>query len=121
VNLKVVNFVELFNSKIGISIRAANPIDIVPHALDGVLYHVKGFLPAVGRFSTIGDAHSAPTYANAIAQWSLVSVLGYTTLPIVLAVLALFAIYLGLLGAYKYGGPYWAAARQGAARLLARK
>ena len=36
------NFVNLFNRSITISIRAANPIDVVPRILDGVLFPCEG-------------------------------------------------------------------------------
>jgi hypothetical protein len=87
------NFVNLFNRTINVSIRAANPIDMIPRLLDGVLYHVKGFLPTLTFYTKVGQAHHASTYSNAITNWSLKRVVFFTALPFLIGAGAIVIMY----------------------------
>ena len=87
------NFVNLFNRVISVSTRAANPIDIVPRVLDGVLFHVKGFLPTISFFTQIGKAHNSATYSNAIRNWNLPRVVLFTALPFLLGASIIIVLY----------------------------
>jgi hypothetical protein len=97
------NFVDLFDSTIRISVRAANPIDMIPRVLDGVLFHVKGYFPVISFYTKVGNSHFASTYSSAIGNWNLARVLIYTTLPIFIAAATITIIYY----VTKHGAAYY--------------
>lgn len=88
------DFVAFFDTIVPISVRVANPLDVVPRLLSAQLVHVKGYSP-VGAFSfdTVLKTHELSTYKTALGLPAPMRVVA-AFVPAVLAAVVIVA-YIG--------------------------